>query len=233
MFNVTLPKVAAWLAEFLGTALLVMVALVMSETTGVSYFIATSLAVALGAIVLFFGPVSGAHVNPAITFGMWVARRMNTLRAIGYIVAQMLGGLAAWQLYQYLTDRDLPAKTVAFSTEVLVAEIVGTAILAMAVTAALVQKYESGRSAAAAAAGIFTGVLVAATASSGFINPAIALGLRSWSSVYVLGPLVGGMIGVGLYVWLFAPGARWNLRAITLPTPKTAGRVGKKTKKRR
>ncbi|OGL24860.1 hypothetical protein A3A68_00280 [Candidatus Saccharibacteria bacterium RIFCSPLOWO2_01_FULL_48_13] len=207
MFNFNVTKAAALTAEFLGTALLVMVALVMSETTGVSYFIATSLALALGVIVLFFGPVSGAHVNPAITFGLWTARKMGTLRAASYVIAQLLGGLAAWQLYEYLVDKSLPAKTVTFSTPVLVAEIIGTAVLAMGVTAAVVRKYETGQMAAAAGAAIFTGVLVAATASAGYINPAIALGLQSWSSVYVLGPLVGGLIGVNLYVWLFGPKA--------------------------
>ena len=207
MFSFSIPKAAALVAEFLGTALLVMVALVMSETTGVAYFIATSLALTLGAIVLFFGSVSGAHVNPAITFGMWTARKMGTLRAASYVVAQLLGGLAAWQLYEYLTDKSLPAKAVAFSTPVLVAEIIGTAILAMGFTAAVTRKFNTGQMAATYGLAIFAGILVAATASAAFINPAIALGLRSWSSVYVLGPLVGGLIGVNLYIWLFGPDA--------------------------
>lgn len=206
MFDLSInrTKVAALAAEFLGTALLVMVALVMTETTGVSYFVATSLALTLGAIVLFFGPVSGAHVNPAITFGMWTARKMGTIRAISYVLVQLLGGLAAWQLYQYLTERDLAAKTVNFSTEVLVAEIAGTAVLAMAVTAAIVRGYESLQAAVTIGASIFVGILVAAVASAGYINPAIALGEQAWSSVYVLGPLVGGLIGVNLYVYLFS-----------------------------
>jgi glycerol uptake facilitator-like aquaporin len=208
MFTISKTKAAALTAEFLGTALLVMVALVMTETTGVAYFIATSLALALAVIVLFFGPVSGAHVNPAITFGMWTARKMGTLRAATYIAAQLLGGLAAWQLYEYLTDKSLPAKSVTYSTPVLVAEVVGTAILALGVTAAVTRGFDSLQSAVANGAAIFTGVLVAATASAAFINPAIALGERSWSSVYVLGPLVGGLVGVNLYVWLFAPSAR-------------------------
>src|SRR3989344_974455 len=207
MFNFSIPKVAALAAEFLGTALLVTVALVMSETTGVSYFIATSLALTLGVITLLFWQVSGSHVNPAITFGMWTARKMGTLRAAGYIVAQLLGGLAAWQLYEYLTDRSLPAKAVAFSTPVLVAEIIGTAVLAMGFAAAMTRKFEAGMAAAIYGFGIFSGVLVAAIASAGYLNPAEALGLRSWSSVYVLGPLVGGLIGVNLYVWLFGPDA--------------------------
>ena len=207
MFNFSVPKVAALVAEFLGTALLVTVALVMSETTGVSYFIATSLALALGVITLLFWQVSGAHVNPAITFGMWTARKMGTLRAASYIVAQLLGALGAWQLYEYLTDKTLPAKTVAFSTPVLVAEIIGTAVLAMGFAAAVTRKLEAGQAAAVYGLAIFSANLVAAIASAAYINPAVALGLRSWSSVYVLGPLVGGLIGVNLYVWLFGPDA--------------------------
>ncbi|OGL26589.1 hypothetical protein A3E49_03765 [Candidatus Saccharibacteria bacterium RIFCSPHIGHO2_12_FULL_49_19] len=207
MFNFSVPKVAALVAEFLGTALLVTVALVMSETTGVSYFIATSLALALGVITLLFWQVSGAHVNPAITFGMWTARKMGTLRAASYIVAQLLGALGAWQLYEYLTDKTLPAKTVAFSTPVLVAEIIGTAVLAMGFAAAVTRKLEAGQAAAVYGLAIFSATLVAAIASAAYINPAVALGLRSWSSVYVLGPLVGGLIGVNLYVWLFGPDA--------------------------
>jgi aquaporin Z len=113
MFRVlTRARVAQVLAEFLGTATLVGVALVLTETTAVSYFIATSLAVSLLMIVLAFGGVSGAQVNPAITFGMWTARRIGTLRAISYIAAQMLGGLAAWQLYQYMADKPVAAKVV-------------------------------------------------------------------------------------------------------------------------
>src|SRR3990167_3791259 len=89
------PQISAVAAEFLGTATLVMVALILSQTTAVSYFIGTSLAAALAVIYMIFGSVSGAHVNPAITFGMWTARQISTLKAILYVAAQLLGGLAA------------------------------------------------------------------------------------------------------------------------------------------
>jgi glycerol uptake facilitator-like aquaporin len=203
MFNKA--KAAPVLAEFLGTSLLVMVALVLSETTAVSYFIATSLAVTLAVIVMLFGASSGAHVNPGITFGMWTARKISTIRGVAYIAAQLLGGLAAWQLYQYFTDKTMPVKNIVFSTNVMIAEVVGTAILAMAVAAIVVRKLDALQSALAAGTAIFAGIVVAATAGAGYINPAIALGERAWSSVYVLGPLVGGLIGVNLYAYFFGP----------------------------
>ena len=201
----TRPQIATVVAEFLGTATLVMVALIMSQTTAVSYFIGTSLAVTLAVLVLFFGNISGAHFNPALTFGMWTARKIGTLRGILYVGAQLLGGLAALELFQYLVGRDLPAKNLAFNTPMWLAEVVGTAVLAVGLAAVVSKGLDAVSSAVTMGAAIFTGVIIAATASAGYINPAIALGERSFNAVYVLGPLVGGLIGVNLYMMLMAP----------------------------
>jgi len=203
MFRVNRAVVAPVLAEFVGTGVLVMVALILGQTTAVSYFIATSLAVTATVVYLLFSAVSGAHTNPAITFGMWTARRIATLRAVTYIAAQLLGGLIAWQLFQYLTNHPLQAKNVPFSTPVWLAEVVGTGVLALAFTAALNRGVMILNSAVAVGAAYFVAILIAATASAGYVNPAIALGSRAWSGVYVLGPLVGGLIGVNLYTWFF------------------------------
>jgi aquaporin Z len=200
-------RVAPVLAEFLGTATLVTVAVILTETTGVSYFIGTSLALTLATVYLLFSGVSGAHFNPAITFGMWAARRIGTLRGISYVAAQMLGGLAAWQLYEYLTGRPLAPKDVTFSAPLWVAEAVGTFILALGFSAAVTKVADNLQSAFTYAASIFVGVMVASVASGGLLNPAVALGLRSWGTVYILGPLVGGLLGVVLYSFLFVPGA--------------------------
>src|SRR6185503_2902694 len=111
--------------------------LILGQTTAVSYFIATSLAVTAAVVYLLFSAISGAHANPAITFCMWTARRIGTLRAVTYIAAQLLGGVIAWQLFQYLTNHALTAKSVSFSTPVWLAVVVGTGVLALAFTAAL------------------------------------------------------------------------------------------------
>jgi glycerol uptake facilitator-like aquaporin len=207
MFRVNRAVVAPVLAEFVGTGFLVMVALILGQTTAVSYFIATSLAVTAAVVYLLFSAVSGAHANPAITFGMWTARRIGTLRGITYIAAQLLGGVAAWQLFQYLTNHSLPAKNIPFSTPVWLGEVVGTTILALAFAAALNKGIQVLNSAIAVGAAYFVAILIAATASSGYVNPAIALGSRAWSGVYVLGPLVGGIIGVNMYTYFFGDSA--------------------------
>src|SRR3989344_3466264 len=95
---------APLVAEFLGTSVLVMVALVLSQTTAVSYFIGTSVALALGVVYMMFSGVSGGHFNPAITLCVWTSNKItqsSAVKAIAYIVAQVLGALGSWQLYQY------------------------------------------------------------------------------------------------------------------------------------
>lgn len=227
MFKVNRTVVAPVLAEFLGTGVLVMAALILGQTTAVSYFIATSLAITATIVYMVFSAVSGAHTNPAITFGMWTARRIGTLRGITYIAAQLLGGVAAWQLFQYLTNHTMPAKTITFSTPVWLAELIGTAILALAFTAALNKGVQTLNSAISVGAAYFVGILIAATASAGYINPAIALGSRAWSSAYVLGPLVGGLIGVNLYAYLFgsSPAVAERARATTVTRRTTTRRT--------
>jgi glycerol uptake facilitator-like aquaporin len=181
----------------------VYVALVLSETTAVSYFIATSVAVALGVAYMFFSSISGGHFNPAITFGMWTARAVTTVRGVSYIVAQLLGGLGAWKLYEYFTNHSLATKNVHYSTAILLAELVGTAVLAMGYSAAVARAFTALEAALTIGASLFVGVLIAATASAGYLNPAVALGSRSFNAAYILGPLLGGLIGVTLYNWLF------------------------------
>ena len=205
VINFNRAKTAPLLAEFLGTSVLVMVALVLSQTTGVPYFIATSVAVTLALVYVLFSSVSGGHFNPAITVGMWVARKMSTIRGISYVAAQLLGGVAAWQLFQYFTNQALPVKSSPWSTTAWLAEVVGTAILAMGLTAALTRRLDTLTTALTYGASFFAGIMVAATASAAYLNPASALALRNFNAVYILGPLVGGIIGVGLYTWFFAP----------------------------
>lgn len=207
----TKGKATPLVAEFLGAAIWTFVALVLSQTTSVSYFIATSVALAIALVYMMFNGVSGAHFNPAITFGMWTARRITSVRAVAYIVVQLLGGLGSWRLYEYFSGHHIASKTVHWSTSIWLAEVVGTAILAMGFAAALYKTLDALNAALTIATALFVGVLVAATASAGYLNPAVALGQRSFNSVYILGPMVGGLVGINLYNWFFV-GAKVNIR---------------------
>ena len=84
-------------AEFIGTFLLVFLA-VGAAVVGVKSSGVLAVAIAFGFVLVFvayaFGPVSGAHVNPAVTLAMVLTKRQPLNEAVGYWVAQLLGGLA-------------------------------------------------------------------------------------------------------------------------------------------
>lgn len=199
-------KIAMIVAEFLGTAILTLVVLAVSKSTiGIPYFVAIGAGLAVGAGTLIFGPVSGAQFNPAITIGLWSARRIKTVPAIVYVAAQLLGGVAAYWLFTYFANQHW-ANSGHYSGHVLVAEAVGTAIFGMAWAALSYHNLETNRAAALVGVALTVGIIVASASASGLLNPAVALGLRMWGwGTYVLGPILGAVIGVNVYSLLFAP----------------------------
>ena len=82
------------LAEFFGTFLLLMSILV----TGNAYMIGATLAL----IILLIGGVSGAHVNPAVSAAMMVKGAISMSEFVGYSLAQVAGGVAAYYAYTAL-----------------------------------------------------------------------------------------------------------------------------------
>jgi aquaporin Z len=84
------------LAEFLGTAILVFFA-VGSAVFGIDKVGALGVALAFGltllALAYSIGPVSGCHINPAVTLGVLLAGRMKLEEAIGYWISQFAGGI--------------------------------------------------------------------------------------------------------------------------------------------
>ncbi|MDJ1160259.1 aquaporin [Chelatococcus sp. SYSU_G07232] len=89
-----------YLAEFLGTAALVIIGCGAVAIGGYgSAFplgvlpVALAFGLAVTAMAYGIGPVSGCHVNPAVTLAVWASGRMATSDLPGYIVAQCLGAL--------------------------------------------------------------------------------------------------------------------------------------------
>ena len=104
----------AYLFEFIGTLVLVLFgdgvcaacSLNKSKAKGGGWVVialAWGLAVMMG--VLVAGPVSGAHLNPAVTLGLAIAGKFAWRQVLGYIVAQMLGGfVGALLVYVFYKD---------------------------------------------------------------------------------------------------------------------------------
>ena len=87
-----------YLAEFIGTFTLVLfgcgTAVVAGKSVGV-LGIAFAFGFALIAMAYGIGPISGCHINPAVSVGVFVAGRMSLKDLGGYVVAQILGAVAA------------------------------------------------------------------------------------------------------------------------------------------
>src|SRR5262252_11014692 len=87
-----------YLAEFLGTFVLVFggcgSAVLAGEKIGYGG-IALAFGLSLLAMAYAIGPISGCHINPAVTLGVFLSRKMDRRFAPGYVVAQILGAIAA------------------------------------------------------------------------------------------------------------------------------------------
>lgn len=66
-------------------------------------------------VAVCFGPISGAHCNPAVTIGFWAAGQLNANLVLGYIISQcigaFIGALIVWQLYKDHLDAEPSAET--------------------------------------------------------------------------------------------------------------------------
>ncbi|HEY5315775.1 MAG TPA: aquaporin [Pirellulales bacterium] len=94
----------AYLGEFIGTFTLVFIGTAVATLSGMhqapwgeTRWIAISMAFGFTLMVLVWvlGPVSGCHVNPAVSIPMALAGRMRAALLPGYLIAQFLGGLLA------------------------------------------------------------------------------------------------------------------------------------------
>jgi aquaporin Z len=216
-------RIAMLMAEFLGTAVLATVAINVSRSQiGIGYFVAIAMGAAFAFLVLALGPTSGGHFNPAVTIGLWTLRKIQTIQAIAYLAVQMLGGLAAWQLANYFVGDELRSIAGnAFDWKVLVAEAVGAMVFTFMIAAATYQNYSPSKVAALVGGGLFVGMIVASLASNAILNPSVALANQSWARAYIFGPIIGSVVGMNLYVLLFAPAGSLSLRPLRRNAAKT------------
>ena len=200
-------KIAMILAEFLGTAVLTAVILAVSRSNvGIPYFVSLLAGLTIAVGTLAFGKTSGAHFNPIVTIGLWSARQVKTMTAVVYVASQLLGAAVAYLLYTYMADTTIQSMAGKFEPRVMVAEAVGAFVFALAWAAVVYHRLEAARAAFVVGAALTVGIIIASVGSAGLLNPAVALGVRSWVwGTYVLGPVLGAIIGFNLYALVFAP----------------------------
>lgn len=215
-------------AEFLGTALLVLLAVgsavVGLETTG-----ATGVALAFGltllALAYALGPISGCHINPAVTLGVLLSRGMTAAEAACYWAAQLAGGVVGAALLALLTsgfggvtDQTGGLGANGYGESVSAG---GTFMVEVLLTFAFVAVIllVTGRAAAPGFAGLAIGLTLTAVHLVGIpltgtsVNPARSLGPALFAGgdalsqvwLFLLAPLLGAVLAVVVVRAISAP----------------------------
>jgi len=196
--------------------------------------VATALAFGLTLLALAYvlGPVSGCHVNPAVTMGALLARRLPVVDAIGYWIAQFVGGmLGALVLWATFSSSPLYNRTkTGLGTDgwgaashihigaggAFLAEVVLTALFVFVILGV------TSKTANAATAGMVIGLtltvvhLIGIAITGTSVNPARSLGPppnvggvalhQVW--LFIAAPLVGGAVAAAVHGLLFSSSPR-------------------------
>lgn len=204
-----MPKL---LTEFLGTFFLVLI-IGLAVTGDVA---SPPIAIGIGLTVLVYmgGHVSGAHYNPAVSTAMLLRGRMSAGDFVPYVVAQVLGALAAAAMVHVLvgeTFAPAPAPGAGIVVPLLV-EVLFTFLLALVVLNVAVHPATKGNSHYGLAIGgtVMAAAFVGGGISGGAFNPAVGIGPIVVHAVtgggsfadlwlYLVGPLIGGALAASVF----------------------------------
>jgi len=225
----TLSKKLA--AEFIGTFWLVLggcgsavLAAAFPEVgTGL---VGVSLAFGLTVLTMAYaiGHISGCHLNPAVSFGLWSSGRFSSSELLPYIIFQVLGGIAgAGILYLIASGQAGFDVTAGFASNgfgehspggysfnaVLIAEVVMTFMFLMIILGATDRRAPTGFAPIAIGLGLTLIHLITIPVSNTSVNPArstgVALFQGDWAVsqlwLFWLAPIVGAILAGILYRW--------------------------------
>lgn len=193
------------LAEALATFLFVL-AIIAAVNSGNPL---TPLAIGFTLAVLVYatGHISGAHLNPAVSVGVFLRGGLSVADFIAYLIAQLVGGVLAALVSLTVWPAGEKAMVIEVGPAFLV-EALFTLILVYVVLNVATSKDTAGNSFYGLAIGgvVFVGATTVGSISGGGFNPAVALGLSvsghfAWSSLwlYFVAPIVGAVIAAILF----------------------------------
>jgi aquaporin Z len=215
----------AVVCEFLGTLLLVFFAVGAATISGEfigTVGIALSFGFALLVLAYVLGPISGCHLNPAVTLGMLAARRMDVRTAVEYWIAQIAGGIAGAALLRLIVAQ-IPGFTVhgRFGTNgygyrsgvginifgAFVAELILTFLLVFVYLAATRRIALVGVGAVPVGVSLVVIQLIGVPLTGASVNPARSLGPALFAGspaltqvwLFIVAPLVGGVLAAAVH----------------------------------
>lgn len=208
-------------AETLGTCLLLAIVVgsgIMGESlSGGNDAIAllgNTLATGAGLVVLIliFGPVSGAHFNPAVTLAFVLRRDITPMRAVGFCAAQIAGGIAGVALAHAMFDA--PILQESLKARAGYGQALGEAVATFGLVMVILCCVRLREDAIPYAVGLFITAGYWFTSSTSFANPAVTIartltdsfaGIRPADApVFIAAQLVAATMATMLVAWLFA-----------------------------
>lgn len=191
-------KMQKYLAELLATFTLTFGVL---TSVMVDLAVPTPLLAALvvGVFVYTIGPISGAHINPAVTVGVWVLKKISGKDAGLYVVAQVLGAGLAFGLAKLVFGFDYPSEMAYFDGMTVAGEVLGAFMLMFGISAVVIGKVKAEASGLVIGGSLLLGLMLVGGMSNAVLNPAVALGVGTVSIVHLLAPVVGTVLGALAY----------------------------------
>jgi aquaporin Z len=225
--------VRKYLAEFLGTFVLVFGGVGSAVLAGshIGYVgVAFAFGLALLAMVYTIGPVSGCHINPAVTLGVLLAKRIGPREAVMYVVAQIFGAIVASALILLIASGvaggyDLAAGGLGANgyglhspgqysmVAAFIAEVILTMFLVVTVLGATDVKAPVGFAGLAIGLVLTLIHLVGIPITNTSVNPARSIGpalfVQGWALeqlwLFIVAPLVGAVIAALAYAAIRLP----------------------------
>lgn len=202
--NFSKVKPEAVLAELFGTFALSLA--VLASIWGFLPIVPTLVVAGgvLGLYTLAFGSASGAHLNPAITLGLYSLKKIDAAKTVAYLIVQISGALLAMLVMSMFLEGELSSQLgVSADYATFFAEFLGTFFFGLGVAAAIHQKAKGTEAALLVGGSLSLGILFASLGSNGLLNPAVATAVSSLNWSYVLGPIAGSVIGMSVYAAAF------------------------------
>ncbi len=188
------------------------------------------IALAFGLVVMCMiyavGPVSGAHLNPAVTIGFALTGQFRWVEVAPYILAQLLGAFAASALLLMITPHEphrlgqtLPGQGIIERNAVIV-EIVLTLVLMYTILSVVAAKPEIQSLGGIIIGGVvgleamFAGPITGASMNPArSLAPAFVSGMPSLVGIYIFGPILGAALAVPLWNFIHQPSSTKEIKS--------------------
>ncbi len=208
----------SYLAEFFGTFMLTFFGCATACTVGTSveggYFMtALAFGAVLAVLCFVIGPVSGCHVNPAVTLAMFINKKISAADAGLYALSQFIGGIAGGALLSlfFKPNKGLGANGASDDGIIisLLIEVILTAFFVLCVLGATSDKKNSSVAPVAVGASLTLVHIIGIHFTGTSVNPARSLGPAIFSQaghiadvwIFIIAPLVGAVIAA--FLWKF------------------------------